>query len=146
MQEKESTIQIAMPKDLMDTIIRIGLIVVLAVMCVRIFAPFANLMLWALILAIALYPMHQSLAKRLGGQQGRAATLVVVAGLLLIGGPTVMLGGSFASQVKNLMTFQMRQTINTKMRVGLVGGIFLGLVELQIITKHTFHLKKQGNL
>ena len=118
MQEKESTIQIAMPKDLMDTIIRIGLIVVLAVMCVRIFAPFANLMLWALILAIALYPMHQSLAKRLGGQQGRAATLVVVAGLLLIGGPTVMLGGSFASQVKNLMTFQVIQMLLTKTKAG----------------------------
>jgi predicted PurR-regulated permease PerM len=73
-------------------------------MCARIFAPFVNLMLWALILAIALYPMHQSLARRLGGRQGRAATLVVVAGLLLIGGPMVMLGGSFASQVKNAHT------------------------------------------
>ncbi len=104
MQEKESTTRVALPKDLTDTIIRIGLIAVLAVMCVRLFAPFANLMLWALILAIALYPMHQSLARRLGGRQGRAATLVVVAGLLLIGGPMVMLGGSFASQVKNAHT------------------------------------------
>jgi len=104
MQEKESVSRTPLPKDLTDTIIRIGLIAVLVVMCVRIFAPFANLMLWALILAIALYPLHQSLARRLGGRQGRAATLVVVAGLLLIGGPTVMLGGSFASQVKNAHT------------------------------------------
>jgi predicted PurR-regulated permease PerM len=104
MQEKETVNRTPLPKDLTDTIIRIGLIAVLAVMCVRLFAPFANLMLWALILAIALYPMHQSLARRLGGRQGGAATLVVVAGLLLIGGPMVMLGGSFASQVKNAHT------------------------------------------
>ena len=40
------------------------------------------LMLWALVLAVALYPLHRSVAARLGGRQGRTATLIVVAGLL----------------------------------------------------------------
>ncbi len=32
------------------------------------------------------YPLHQAMASRLGGKQGRAATLLVVLGLVLIVG------------------------------------------------------------
>lgn len=44
-------------------------------------------MLWALILAVALYPLHQSLAGKLGNKQGRASTLMVLVTMLLIGVP-----------------------------------------------------------
>jgi predicted PurR-regulated permease PerM len=67
-----------------DGMIRIGMITFLAVLCFRIFSPFMAIMLWGLILAIMLYPLHQRLAKWLGGRQGRAATLIVVAGCLLL--------------------------------------------------------------
>ncbi len=96
MQQDNSTFRKLLSKDFTDAVFRIGLIAVLVILCVRVFAPFANLVMWALILAIALYPLHLRFAKRLGGRQGRSATLLVVAGLLLIGVPTVMLGGSFA--------------------------------------------------
>jgi len=39
-----------------------------------------TLMIWALILAITLYPLHQALARRVGGRQGLAAVLISVAG------------------------------------------------------------------
>jgi predicted PurR-regulated permease PerM len=82
-----------------NAVVRVGMIAFLVVMCGRVIAPFANLVLWTLILAISLYPLHQGLAKWLGGRQGRAAALLVIACLLLIGTPTVMLGGSFAKRV-----------------------------------------------
>ena len=41
---------------LTDTLIRIGILIFLVYMCVQVFAPFAGLMMWALILAVALYP------------------------------------------------------------------------------------------
>jgi predicted PurR-regulated permease PerM len=88
----------------MDLLIRVGLIAFVAILCARIFAPFTGLLLWALILAVALYPLHRGLASRLGGRQGAAATLLVIGGLLLIGVPTVMLGSSFASHVHNAYT------------------------------------------
>lgn len=88
--------------EFLDTMIRLGVIALLAVMCYRVFSPFASLMIWALVLAIALYPLHQTLAAKFGGRQGRAATLMVVIVLLLIGGPTIMLGGSFATEVHDL--------------------------------------------
>jgi len=81
---------------------------------VRVFAPFANLVLWALILAITLYPLHQRLAGWLKGRQGHAATLLVVAGILLIGVPTVMLGGSLARHVHNAYTAFENNSITIK--------------------------------
>lgn len=100
MQTDDSTIRNLLSTNFTEAVIRLSLIALLGVMCVRILAPFANLMLWALILAIALYPLQQRLAGWLGGRQGCAATLVVVAGLLLIGVPTVMLGSSFTRHVR----------------------------------------------
>jgi predicted PurR-regulated permease PerM len=88
----------------MDLLIRVGLIAFVTILCARIFAPFTGLLLWALILAVALYPLHRSLAGRLGGRQGWAATLLVIAGLLLIGVPSVMLGSSFASRINDVYT------------------------------------------
>lgn len=91
-------------KDLMDVLIRLGLTVFLVVMCYRVFEPFIGLVLWGLILAVALYPLHQWIVKRLGDRQGGAATLIVLAGLLLIGVPTLMLGSSFADRIYDVIT------------------------------------------
>jgi predicted PurR-regulated permease PerM len=99
MQLDSSSLRKCLTEDLMNTVIQIGLIVFLIVMCARIFAPFSGIILWGLILAVALYPLHKGIAKRFGGRQGRAATVLVLFGLLVIGVPTVMLGNSFATHV-----------------------------------------------
>lgn len=98
-------------KDLTEVFITIGIIAVLAYMSVRIFAPFMGLVLWGLILAVTLYPLHQRLAGKIGGRQGRAATLLVLAGLLLIGTPTAMLGSSFAGRVQEVTQALQNETI-----------------------------------
>ena len=48
----------ALSGGLLDVLIRAGLITVLVLFCFQIFHPFLNLMLWAMILAITLYPLH----------------------------------------------------------------------------------------
>ena len=70
---------------LLDVLIRAGLILAMAVLCYRIFSPFLALMVWALILAVTLYPAHQKLARKVGGKQGLAATVLVLVGIVLIG-------------------------------------------------------------
>jgi len=102
MQSDNTLFRKLLSKDLMDVMIRLGIIAALAVLCYRVFAPFLGLVLWALILAVALYPLHQRIAKRLGGRQGGAATLIVLVGVLLIGVPSVMLGSSFADHARDL--------------------------------------------
>jgi len=86
---------------LTDTLIRIGILIFLVYLCVQVFAPFTGLMLWALIVAVALYPLHLKLAGKLGGRPGLSATVIVLTGLLVIGGPTVMISQSFASHLQS---------------------------------------------
>ncbi len=82
-------------QDLVQAMVRVGLIALVAFACLRIFSPFAGIMLWALILAVTLYPLHQRLANKMGGSQGRASTMMVLLGLVIVGVPVVALGMSF---------------------------------------------------
>ena len=87
------------PKTFIDSMIRLVLMAVLVVLCFRIVSPFLELIAWGMILAISLYPLHQRLARRFGGRQGLAATLIVVVGIPLIGTPLALLGSEFADRV-----------------------------------------------
>ena len=55
---------------LLDVVIRAGLIAVLAALCYVVFAPFLTLMVWVLILAVTLYPLHRALARRMVESRG----------------------------------------------------------------------------
>ena len=85
---------------LLDVLVRAGLIIVLAMLCYRVFSPFITLMVWALILAVTIYPLHQYLAGKVGGKQGLAATLPVIFGIVLIVTPTAMLISSLGVRLK----------------------------------------------
>src|SRR5882672_1859918 len=89
---------------LLDVLIRASLIAVLAALCYVVFAPFLTLMVWALILAVTLYPLHRWLARHVGGRQGLAATILVVGGGMLIVIPTALLMNSFGSSVHEFVT------------------------------------------
>ena len=88
---------------LLDVLIRAGLILALVMLCYRVFAPFLVLMVWALILAITLYPLHRLLAARMGGRAGLASTLIVVLGVALIVAPTAVLLNSVGDSVHHLI-------------------------------------------
>ncbi|SCK50360.1 Predicted PurR-regulated permease PerM [Variovorax sp. HW608] len=88
---------------LMDVLIRAGLVIVLALLCYRVFSPFLTLIAWSLILAVTLYPAQRSLARRVGGRQWLAATLLVLAGIVLIIVPTAVLLSSVGDSVRQLI-------------------------------------------
>ena len=96
---------------LLDVLIRAAFIGVLASLCYVVFAPFLTLMVWAVVLAVALYPLHQSLARRIGGKQGLAATILVLAGGLLIVTPTALLVDSFGSSIHDLVNAVQHNTL-----------------------------------
>jgi len=89
--------------QLLETLIRAGLLFVLVWLCFKIFAPFLTLMVWALILAVTMYPLHQWLARKMGGKQGLAATVIAIAGAVLIVWPTAVLMGSLADSVQGFV-------------------------------------------
>jgi predicted PurR-regulated permease PerM len=88
---------------LMDVLIRAGLVLALTLLCYRIFSPFISLMAWALILAVTIYPAHQKLARKMGGKQGLAATLLVLVGIALIVAPTAVVLTAMGESVHELV-------------------------------------------
>lgn len=84
-----------------DALIRVALVALLVVASLRVFTPFMDLMIWALILAVTLYPSHQRLAAKLGGKQGRAATMIVLFSIMILGVPVALLGSSLAEQLSS---------------------------------------------
>src|SRR5215471_7411230 len=79
---------------LMDVLIRAGLVLAVVLLCYRVFAPFLTLTVWALILAVTLYPLHRAVADKLNGRQGLSATLLVLLGIALLVAPTAVLMNS----------------------------------------------------
>jgi len=97
--------------SMLDMLIRAGLILTLALLCYRVFEPFMVLMVWALILAVALYPLHLAVARRLGGRQGLAATLITVLAVALIVLPLAVLLSSLGDSVRQLITDIQQDTL-----------------------------------
>ena len=73
-----ATLRKTVSRDVMESLIRIGLVLLLVVACVRVVAPFANLLLWGVILAVALYPLFLRISGRFKGRRGLAATTLVL--------------------------------------------------------------------
>ena len=99
----DRVLETRLSRRLMDVLIRAGLVFTLAVLCYRIFSPFVGLMAWAVILAVTLYPADQKLARKLGGRQGLAATLLTLAGIVLIVLPTALLMGALGDSMHDLV-------------------------------------------
>jgi len=71
--------------------LRLGLLFLIVYWCYKIVAPFIPLVLWGVIIAVAIYPLHRSLADRLGNRIKLSATLVTLLGLLILTTPVVVL-------------------------------------------------------
>ena len=97
---------------LMDVLIRASLLGALAVLCYKIFSPFLSLMIWSVILAVTLYPLHQRLARLLRGKQWLASIILVIGGLLLIVVPTALLMNSFADTLRGFIVAVQTDTLS----------------------------------
>lgn len=99
-------------RGLLDVLIRAGLIAVLVIFCFEIFRPFLDLMLWSVILAITLYPLHGMLKAKLGSSDGRAATLIALisVGILLV--PVYLLGTSLVGSVEQAVAVVKSGTVH----------------------------------
>jgi predicted PurR-regulated permease PerM len=97
------TVRRALSRELLDVLIRAGLIAVLAAFCFRIFVPFLNLMVWALILAITLYPLQVRLRRTFAGKDGLISTLIILFAFGIILVPTYLLGVAVADSIEHGM-------------------------------------------
>ena len=63
-----------------DLVIRLTIVGLFAYLSLTLLAPFIIMIIWAVILAVALYPAYGALRKLLGGRGGLAATLITLLG------------------------------------------------------------------
>lgn len=65
-------------RDLVETLLRLGLLGFLLYLCLRTVAPFAAIIAWGVILAVALHPFHLTVSRWIGGRQKSAATIIAI--------------------------------------------------------------------
>ena len=85
-----------------DITIRMFIILLIVGWCLLLMYPFVSVILWSLILALALYPMHTSLSKKLGGKPKLASFIIVASILIIVILPTFLMVGSLIAEVKQL--------------------------------------------
>jgi predicted PurR-regulated permease PerM len=84
-------------------LVRLGIIGLFAYWTLLLIAPFALIIVWSAILAVALFPMFQTLSRLLGGRPVIAATVIVVACLVLIITPLALVTVNFIDAVQALV-------------------------------------------
>ena len=84
-------------------IARIGIVGLFAYWSLTLIAPFAIILVWAGILAVALYPAYTALAAMLGARPRLAAGLITLVCLVVIAGPLAAIAISFAEGVQSLL-------------------------------------------
>jgi predicted PurR-regulated permease PerM len=83
-----------------EATIRIALVALLAAWCFQIVRPFILPVVWAVIIATALFPAYRWLAQMMGGRERLAAGVLVLIGLVLLIVPSVMSAGSLVENAR----------------------------------------------
>jgi len=91
------------------TALRIGFVALLFVMSYLILKPFVGLVLWAIIIAVALFPLHKKFSKFLGNREKLSAILIVLIGISMLVIPAVLFTAS---------TVESAQAISNQMDAG----------------------------
>jgi len=82
--------------------IKIGVLTLLIGWCFLILKPFISLLVWGIIIAVAIYPLHIRLMAILGNRPKLAAAIMSIAALLIIIFPSIKLADSTFTGAKAL--------------------------------------------
>src|ERR1044072_8944359 len=77
----------------------LGLLLYLAFILIR---PFITIAIWAIVLAVALYPTYERIKWLLGGRRKLAAALLTLLGLLILIGPVTWLVVGLIDSIRGL--------------------------------------------
>jgi predicted PurR-regulated permease PerM len=93
------------PEDarITDLVIRIGLLGLLLYWSLTLIQPFLPVVIWAVVLAVALFPLQDWLGRKLGGRYGLSSVLVTLLMLGMVLGPVAALAASLVETVQFLL-------------------------------------------
>ncbi len=81
----------AASREILERFLPFATIAVVFLLGLLTLAPFVPALLWSVFMAVALYPLHQELTRRLGGKRGIATTVAVIGLLAVVMFPMLLL-------------------------------------------------------
>jgi predicted PurR-regulated permease PerM len=89
-------------RRVLEASLYIGLVALLVIWCFQIVRPFITPIVWGVIIAIALHPLYARLCRVMGGRRGLSATILVVAFLAVLLGPSIAITTSLVESATAL--------------------------------------------
>jgi predicted PurR-regulated permease PerM len=150
--EKNSIIQ-----TVVDVTIKLGVLLLLLAWCFKIIYPFVSIVLWALIIAVAIFPLFKTMSKKMGNSKKISATIITLVFLSIIIIPGILFTSSLVDGVKRLSSdidnksFYIAPPPEEVAEWPLVGGTIYGTWKLasesleDVVTKYESELLAVGN-
>ncbi|HTQ64996.1 MAG TPA: AI-2E family transporter [Puia sp.] len=91
-------------REVVQISIQLVALAFLVIYCFAVLQPFIAVLVWAAILAVALYPLHHRIKKLFGGRGILAAVLIVLVMLSIFIVPGIMLTLASAREIKDVVT------------------------------------------
>ena len=82
-----------------DTTIRLLILLLIIGWCIMLLLPFANILLWSIILAIAINPLHSKIAEKMGGKPKLSSFIIVIFALAIVFIPSWLLIDSLIEEM-----------------------------------------------
>ena len=86
-----------------DIALHLAVLAVLVIWCFQFLRPFVGVVVWAIIIAVTLYPLFLKVNAKLGGRRKLTTALFIIVGLALIILPSIKLAGSAIDGVQTVM-------------------------------------------
>ncbi len=102
MDTGNSTTNNGFTMQVIETAIRLGLVILLLSWCLDIVRPFILPVIWGIIIAVAIYPLFTKLKVMMGDRNKLSATVYTIVMLGLLITPTVMISGSLIDSSKKI--------------------------------------------
>lgn len=90
---------------IVDLIIRLGILFLLIAWCFNILKPFFNIMIWSIVIAVAIYPLHRSFMKFFKGRTVLSVVVLTAILLSVIIVPSFLVTYSMYDGIVNLRQF-----------------------------------------
>lgn len=91
-------------EKIVDLIVRLGILILLINWCIDIVKPFILLLIWATVIAIAVFPIYKSLIKLFRGSKLLATIILTLVMLSILLIPSFFVGRSLTDGVRELRT------------------------------------------
>lgn len=91
-------------RRIIDIAIKLSAMAVIIAWCFQIVRPFLLITIWAAILAVALFPLHEKLSAALKGSKKLASIIIALLGISIIAAPAINLSFSSIESAQHIYT------------------------------------------